>query len=135
MPDANDWTFDACRERLRDATRAITTAEDAYKQAIERSADAEAVYRAEVAKAFGMHRADGKAVEESTTLARRDTAVLGRERDFAAGMVKLRADQLENARDSRRSLWRLVEWQRDRDVAQVRANGHVQQELDARMGR
>jgi hypothetical protein len=66
---------------------------------------------------------------------RRDTAVLGRERDFAAGMVKLRADQLENARDSRRSLWRLVEWQRDRDVAQVRANGHVQQELDARMGR
>lgn len=121
MPDANDWGFDACRERLRDATRVIITAEDAYKKAIERSADAEAVYRNQLANHYQRHRKEGGAVQESELLAKADAATLSRERDYAAGVVKLCAEQLEDARDSRRSLWRLVEWQRDRDVAQVRA--------------
>jgi hypothetical protein len=118
--DADDWTFDGCRRRIRQATAAVTDKEHAYHAAIERSADAEAVYRAKLAKAFEGYRKDGKAVEESTTLARRDVAVLGRERDYAAGLVKLRAEQLENARDARRSEWRLIEWARARDLAQPR---------------
>jgi RPA family protein len=116
LPDPSDWSFDACQMRLRSATALITGKENDYKLAIERSADAEAVYRSEVAKAFETYREGGKAVEESTTLARRDAAVLGRERDFAAGLVKLRAEQLEDARDARRSLWRLIEWARGRDL-------------------
>jgi RPA family protein len=117
--DADDWTFDGCQRRMRKATAAVIDREKDYKLAIEHSADAESVYRATVAKAFEAYRKDGKAVEESTTLARRDAAVIGRERDYAAGMVKLRGEQLENARDSRRSLWRLIEWARARDLAQA----------------
>lgn len=120
MTPADDWTFDGCQARLRQATALIIDREKAYHSAIERAADAEAVYRAELAKAFETYRKDSKAVEESTTLARRDVGVLGRERDYAAGLVKLSAEQLENARDSRRSLWRLVEWARGRDLAQPR---------------
>jgi hypothetical protein len=113
------WNFEACRQRLRQATTTVLEAEDRYKQAIERSADAEAVYRAKVAEAFAGYRESGQAVEAATTLARRDVAVLGRERDFAAGLVKLRADQLEDARDGRRSVWRLIEWARGAALAKL----------------
>lgn len=113
------WNFESCRQRLRQATTTVIESEDRYKQAIERSADAEAVYRARLAEAFANYRESGQAVEAATTLARRDVAVLGRERDFAAGLVKLRADQLEDARDGRRSVWRLVEWARAVSLAKL----------------
>jgi hypothetical protein len=116
---AEKWNFEACRLRLRAATTAVFDAEDAYKSAIERSADAENFYRVELAKAFEAHRQAGQAVEAATTLARRDVAVHGRERDYAAGLVKLRADQVDDARDSRRSVWRLIEWARAVSLAQL----------------
>lgn len=112
------WNFEACRIRLRETTVMVIEAEDAYHKSVERSADAEAVYRSQLAEKFGGYRSQGKAVEESTTFARRDVAVLGRERDYAAGLAKLRLEQLEDARDSRRSVWRLIEWARSVDVAQ-----------------
>lgn len=134
MPDREDWSFEGCRDRLRDATRIVLDLEGRYERAVERSADAEAVYRAEVGKAFAGYREAGKAVEESSTLAKRDVAKLSRERDYAKDMVKLAAERLENGRDSRRSLWRLIEWQRDIAVAQAHTQVGQQQQLDTRMG-
>lgn len=119
---AADYSFEGCRTKLRDATRAVRDHEKAYEQAIARSADAEAVYRRRLAEQMQTHREAGRAVEESVTLARSDAAVLSRERDYAAGLLKLAAERLENARDSRRSLWRLVEWARERDLAVTRAS-------------
>jgi hypothetical protein len=115
--DPEDFTFDGCRAKLRDATRIVIDKEGDYARAIARKADAEAVYRDQLAKVVRSYRKQGKAVEESMTLARADCATLSRERDYAADMTKLAAERLEGARDSRRSLWRLVEWARDRDVA------------------
>lgn len=132
------WNFEACRQRLREATGAVIEAEGAYHKAVERSADAEAVYRAQLAEKFGGYRSQGKAVEESTTFARRDVGVLGRERDYAAGLMRLRLEQLEDARDSRRSVWRLIEWARGVDLVNKEREltpAGTQQELDARMGR
>lgn len=117
MTEPDDFSFDGCRNKLRDATRIVIDKERAYEKAIERKADAEAVYRRQVAEKIKEHRSNGKAVEESVALARADVAVLSRERDYAADMAKLAAEEIEDARDSRRSLWRLVEWARDRDLA------------------
>lgn len=110
-------TITEARQRLREATRVVVELEAEYRRAVERSADAEAVYRAQVAEAFKKHRADGKAVSEADTLARADVAVLSRERDYSAGMLKLAGERLENARDSRRSLWRLIQWSAAHDSA------------------
>src|SRR3954468_2182927 len=103
------WNFEACRQRLRQATTTVVEAEDRYKQAIERSADAEAVYRAKVAEAFAGYRESGQAVEAATTLARRDVAVLGRGEASAAGLVRRRPDKLKARGDGRGSVWRLIE--------------------------
>lgn len=121
MTDADDYTFDGCRNKLRDATRVIIDRETAYERAVERSSDAESVYRSAVGKAFQTYREDGKAVQEADVLAKRDVAVLSRERDYAAGLVKVEAERLEDARDSRRSLWRLIEWAREVAVVQARS--------------
>jgi hypothetical protein len=133
MPDENaDWSFDGCRHKLREATRIVLDAEAHYDRSAQRAADAEAVYRRELAVKFKAHREAGQAVEAASTLARSDVATLSRERDYSRDLVKLAAEKLEDARDSRRSLWRLIEWARGRDLAQA---GPAQQEPDARMGR
>lgn len=134
MTDANDFSFDGCRNKLRDATRIVIEKETEYENMIARAADAEAVYRKQLAARLKSYRDDGKAVEESLTLARADVALLSRERDFAAGLVKVAAEKLEDARDSRRSLWRLVEWARERDLIAARSQVGQQQQLDARVG-
>lgn len=114
--------FEEARDRLRDATRIVLEHETAYEQAAARAADSEAVYRRRLAEKMEKHREAGKAVEESLTLARSDVVLLSRERDYSASLLKLAGEQLENARDSRRSLWRLVEWARERDLAVARAS-------------
>src|SRR3954447_9375115 len=134
MPDGDDWPFDACQDRLRDATRIVLDLETKYERAVERAADAEAVYRSELGKAFAGYREAGKAVEESSTLAKREVAKLSRERDYAKDMVKVAAERLEDGRDSRRSLWRLIEWARERDLIAARSQVGQQQQLDSRMG-
>jgi len=118
-PDA--FTFEDCRTRLREATRIVIGKEGEYETAIKNAADAEAFYRSQLAVKFREHRDAGKGVEESTTLARADVAVHSRERDYRAGVLKLAAERLEDARDARRSLWRLVEWARERDLIATRA--------------
>jgi hypothetical protein len=129
--DPADWTFEGCQVKLREATSAIIAAERDYDLKAQRAADAEGAYRHQLAVKFKEHREAGMAVEAATTLARADVAVLSRERDYSRDLVKLAAEKIENARDSRRSLWRLIEWQRGRDLA----TAGVQQELDSRMGR
>jgi hypothetical protein len=129
-----EFDFADCRDRLRRATEIVIDAERTYEKAIERGADAEAVYRRQLAEQFKAQRQEGKAVQEADTLARSDVAKFSRERDYAAGMLKLAAERLEDARDSRRSLWRLVEWARGRDLATPAQDGQQQQQFDARMG-
>lgn len=103
-------TIEEARDRLRQATKAILDLEVDYKRAIENAADTEALYRVEVAKAYNVHREGGSAVAESELRARADAAIYSRERDAGRDSVKLAGERLENARDSRRSLWRLIEW-------------------------
>lgn len=103
-------TFDEARDKLHAATRAIRAAEGDYRDAIDAAADAEAVYRYQVGVSYRAHREAGEAATASETLARADCVTYSRERDVLAGRVKLAADTLENRRDDRRTLWRLVEW-------------------------
>lgn len=103
-------TFDQAREGLRQATRTILDLEQAFKTAVDASADAEAVYRSELGGAVKRYRADGMAVEESVIAARAEIAVHEHARNTTAGELKLAGERLEDARDARRSLWRLVEW-------------------------
>jgi len=109
-------SFDEAEQRLDEARHAINAAHWACEVAGEHAADAEAVYRSELAKAFKGYRSAGKGVEESMTLARADAAQRSRERDDAAHALKLAFEKLEDARDDRRSLWRLVEWSREVDA-------------------
>lgn len=120
-----EYDFDDCRERLRRATEMIQEAERKAKAAGDEAADAEGIYRFELAAKFKTYRADGKGVEESNTLARGDVVLLSKERDAAAYAWRLALEKLENARDSRRSLWRMIEWARARDVAQAREPENV----------
>lgn len=123
-------TFESgeARDRLRQATRIILDLEKGYENAVEYAADSEAVYRKELADRLKFHRDDGQPVEASVAYARADVAVNSRERDHAAGMLKLAAEKLEDARDARRSLWRLIEWARQRDAA-TRNNGPAQMSM------
>jgi len=115
--------FDAgeARDKLREATRVVLDLEAAYEAAVKEAAETEAFYRIRLAETFRAHRDTGAAVEAANTLARGECANESKARDQAAGMLKLAGEKLENARDTRRSLWRLVEWARDRDLATVRA--------------
>jgi hypothetical protein len=108
------------RDKLRDATRIVLELEDAFKRAVDDAAEAEAFYRVRLAEAFRAHRESGAAVEAANTLARGECAAHSQERDRTAGMLKLAGEKLENARDTRRSLWRLVEWARDRELATIK---------------
>lgn len=105
-------SYDEAKQKLRDATAIVLGREREFEHAVERAADAEAFYRVKLAEAYKGHREVGRAVAEAETLARAEVAQHSHERDCAAGMLKLAGERLENARDSRRSLWRLVEWSR-----------------------
>jgi hypothetical protein len=97
------------------AAAAIIAAEDEYADANADAAANEALYRTALAEAFKRYRVGGKGVAESETLARGECAAFARDRDRAAGLVKVMAARLEDRRDDRRSLNRLVEWSAGRD--------------------
>jgi hypothetical protein len=103
-------TFQQARDLLRDATRDVIDAEKAYQTAVNEAADAEGIYRLELAQAFAAERNDGAAVAEAETKARASVVVHARQRDVTAGLLRLAGERLENTRDTRRSLWRLIEW-------------------------
>src|SRR5262245_37973186 len=104
------FTIDQAREALKSATRIILEHEAAYKDAYEAAADAQATYRHELGEAVKRYRAEGMGVEEAKITAQAEVAVHEVDRDNAAGAFKLAAEALEDARDTRRSLWRVVEW-------------------------
>jgi hypothetical protein len=120
-----DFDFADARDRLRRASEVVLASEKSVELAGEIAAEAEAFYRAQLADAFRKYREAGKGVEESNTLARGECVVHSKERDVAATRLKLGFERLEDARDSRRSLWRLIEWARARDGAT--AQGPAQQ--------
>jgi hypothetical protein len=122
-------TIDEARDKLRQATRVVLNLEGEFERASERAADAEAVYRKDRAEALRRYRDAGEAATAAETLARGDTAVQKREALAAAGALKLAGEKLENGRDSRRSLWRLIEWSRDHDRPGPTQNGPAQQPL------
>jgi hypothetical protein len=120
MSDNGYLSIAEARQRLRDATRIVLDAEAAYERAVQAAADGEAAYRLKVGEAFKRLRDDGAAVEAANTLARAEVVTFSRERDVAAGMLKLAGEKLEDARDSRRSLWRLTEWSKEHEMAMLR---------------
>jgi hypothetical protein len=56
-------------------------------------------------------------VEAAKIRAHAETVALSKDRDVKATRLKLAFERLEDARDTRRSLWRLIEWARGRDLA------------------
>lgn len=118
-PAQDDWSFDACQARLRIATSIVLGAIRDYDLAAQRAADAEAVYRSEMGKVFAQRRDAGDAVDAAKIAAHKECARLSRERDYAKDRVKVAADDVQGALDSRRSLWRLIEWARGRDLAKL----------------
>jgi hypothetical protein len=114
--------FDAgeARDKLRAATTVILNLEKKYADAIQDAADSEAAYRLQLAQDFARYRVAGEAVEAAKIAAHGANALLSKERDEAAGRLKLAAERLDNARDTRRSLWRLIEWARERDIAKIK---------------
>lgn len=115
MADNGYLTIAEARDRLRQATTIVLKLEADYAEAVQHSADAEAVYRAHIADRVRFHRSAGEAATTSETYARADVVELSRERDVAAGLLKLAAEKLEDGRDSRRSLWRLIDWSKEHD--------------------
>jgi hypothetical protein len=103
-------TMEEARSRLRQATQIVLDAEGKMRAAATTKAESEAVYRRELGAAFARYRKDGMGVEESNITARAEVAVHAHDRDLAADLFKVAGEELENARDSRRSLWRLIEW-------------------------
>lgn len=118
--EESDWGFDACRRRMKKATAIVLNYSAAYREAANNAADAEAVYRQRVGRAFAKRREEGEAVEAAKIGAHADCAKFSHARDVARDLVKVAADDMQGALDSRRSLWRMVEWARDRDVASAR---------------
>jgi hypothetical protein len=103
-------TIAEARDRLRQATQIVLDKEKAMREAATRMAETEAIYRREVGAAFTRYRKDGSSVQESDITARAEVAVHSHDRDLAAANFKVAGEELEDARDSRRSLWRLIEW-------------------------
>jgi hypothetical protein len=83
---------------------------------VDEAAETEAFYRLRLSQQFKGYRDAGAAVEAANVMARGDVVAESKARDVAAGKLKLACEKLENARDTRRSLWRLVEWARARDT-------------------
>lgn len=115
------FTITEARDRLRHATQIVLDKEKAMREAATSKADAEAVYRRELGTAFGRYRKDGMGVEESNITARAEVAIHEHDRDLAADLFKVCGEELEDARDSRRSLWRLIEWSAAHERAQASA--------------
>jgi hypothetical protein len=104
------------RSKLRDATKVILSLENDYADMIKAAAETEAFYRLRVAQQFKAHRDAGAPVEAANIMARGDCAPEKQATLEAAGALKLAEKRLDDAVDTRRSLWRLVEWARARDT-------------------
>jgi chromosome segregation ATPase len=110
--------------RMQSMARRIRIAEKALAKANEDAATSEALYRKSLGERFKQLRAEGTAVEAAMTQARGELWNLSRERDIAAGRVRLRLEQLDNRRGERASLHKLVDWSGGIDVIERRPNAH-----------
>lgn len=122
MTDTYDLSlavFDSgeARDKLRGATSIILSLENDYAEMVKVAAEAEAFYRLRLAEQFKAHRDAGEAVEGAKIRAHGDTAAEKQATLEAAGALKVAERRLEDAVDTRRSLWRLVEWARSKDTA------------------
>jgi chromosome segregation ATPase len=108
--------------RMQSMARRIRIAEKALAKANEDAATSEALYRKSLGERFKQLRAEGTAVEAAMTQARGELWNLSRERDIAAGRVRLRLEQLDNRRGERASLHKLVDWSGGIDVIERRPN-------------
>jgi len=98
------------RVRLRQASETVNARIDDYARALRHAADAEGIYRVELAHAFRSEREGGAAVAEAEIKARAAAVLQSKERDEAAGEAKAAGERVQAALDARRSLWRLIEW-------------------------
>jgi hypothetical protein len=104
------------RSKLRGATEIILNLEADYGTAVAEAAEAEGYYRLRVAQQFQAHRDNGAPVEAANIMARGDCAADKQATLEKAGKLKLAEKRLDDAVDTRRSLWRLIEWARARDT-------------------
>ena len=75
------FEIDQARLALRKATEVILEKEKAYALAVGEAADAEGVYRTELADAFHRRRGEGQAVQEAEIGARGEVVVASSDRD------------------------------------------------------
>lgn len=106
--------------RMQSMAKRIRLAEKAFAKANEDAATAEALYRRSLGSRFKELRDAGTAVEAAMTQARGELFNLSRERDIAAGRVRLRLEQLDDRRGERASLHKLVDWSGGIDVIERR---------------
>jgi hypothetical protein len=100
MPGIDD-RIDALSRELRDM-------ENQYKRQVVDAADAEATYRYALADRVRHHRGEGRAQDESMTLARADVTMLRRQRDIEAGLLRGLLEQLDGRRGERIALLALA---------------------------
>jgi len=103
-------TYDEAANAMRTMSDIIRAKEKEFATAMSDASDAEALYRRSLADKYRAYRGEGKAVDESNTLARGDCFRLSRDRDKAMGKVRKIGEELEDRRGERVSLHRLVEW-------------------------
>ena len=101
--------IDDARRAARRMSEVRRAAETDHEQAVERAADAEAAYRKAYAKAF--IAAEGTAAEREAK-AKAESHAECRERDIAAGLVKVQAERLRGLEGERSLLKSLLDWSR-----------------------
>lgn len=103
-------TYAQAVEAARTITNQIRAAEQKLRAQITEAADAEGVYRKQLALASRKARETGATVAEAETQARAQTAPLARDRDVAQGSVRACLEELEDRRGERATLHRLIDW-------------------------
>jgi hypothetical protein len=103
-------SYSDAQTALRNVTANVREAERCYEQAVEQAAEAEATYRRVLAKTMRQLRAEGMPIGLAETCAKGDVADFSRDRDRAAGDLRLALETIENRRGERASLHRLIEW-------------------------
>lgn len=101
------FSFQQALAKSRDLASARRRAEDEYKDAIERAADAEADYRKRFAAVF--LEAEGT-VAEREQKARAATADAARNRDISEGLARACLERLRGLEGERAMLRLLCEW-------------------------
>ena len=102
--------FGEARKKFREIAEARAHARRDHERHALASADAEHLYRKELAAAFAIYRAEGKGVQEAEILARGDVADHERERNREHALAKSAIHRLEQLEADRAGWNKLTDW-------------------------